>query len=92
MTEKNNPKLREDFQRAFKFCRFEENKSFEEARQEAIRATCALHGGSIHDYADEMNEALKDLCLNHRSLWGDDIKAQDNRWFQHLEKDMKKQS
>ena len=84
MTQKNNPKLREDFQRAFKFCRFEENKSFEDAQQEAIWATCEIHRGSIHDHGDEMNSAFRDLCLNHRELWGDDVRADDNRWFQHF--------
>ena len=86
MADKSNQTLWEDFQRAFKFCRFEERKSFEVARNEAIAATCALHGGSIHNHGDEMNEALKDLCLNHRSLWGDDIQAEDNRWFQFFTK------
>ena len=85
MADKSNQTLREDFQRAFKFCRFEESKSFEVARNEAIAATCALHGGSIHDHADEINEALKDLCLNQKTLWGDDITAQDNRWFLFFE-------
>ena len=86
MANKSNQTLREDFQRAFKFSRFEERKSFEMARNEAIATTCALHGGSIHDHADELNEALRDLCLNHRSLWGDDIRLDDNRWFQHFDK------
>jgi len=86
MAQKTNPTLREDFQRAFKFCRFEENKSFEDARQEAIRATCAIHGGSIHDYAEQISEALKDLCMNQRQLWGKDIRADDNRWFQYFSK------
>jgi hypothetical protein len=88
MIRKTNPTLREDFQRAFKFCRFEENKSFEDARQEAVRATCAIHGGSIHDHGDEMNLALRDLCLNHQELWGDDVRADDNRWFQHFKRKM----
>jgi len=45
-------KLIEDFQRAFKFSRFEEQKTFGDARNEAIEAACALHGGSIHDHAE----------------------------------------
>ena len=40
-------KLIEDFQRAFKFSRFEERKTFEVARNEAIEAACALNSGSI---------------------------------------------
>ena len=80
----NNEKLIEDFQRAFKFSRFEERKTFGDARNEAIEAACALHGGSIHDYAEVFDNALKDLCVNHRGLWGDDIRAEDNRWFQHF--------
>ena len=79
-----NRKIVEDFQRAFKYSRFEESKTFEVARNEAIAATCALHGGSIHDHFEEITEALKDLCLNHRDLWGDDVRAEDNRWFQHF--------
>ena len=75
--------LKADFQRAFKFSRFEEGKSFEIARNEAIEATCALHGGK------KMNQALKDLCMNHRKLWGDDVRADDNRWFQHFDKSEK---
>jgi len=86
MNNQQNMKLREDFQRAFKFSRFEENKTFEVARNEAIAATCALHGGSIHDHSEEMTAALRDLCLNHRDLWGDDVRADDNRWFQHFNK------
>ena len=43
----DNQKLIEDFQRAFKFSRFEERKTFGVARSEAIEAACALHGGSI---------------------------------------------
>ena len=38
--------FKEDFQRAFKYSRFEEQKTFEEARVDAINAACALHGGS----------------------------------------------
>ena len=79
----DNQKLIEDFQRAFKFSRFEERKTFGDARNDAIEATCALHGGSIHDYAEVFDEALRDLCLKHIDLWGDDIRAEDNRWFQH---------
>ena len=79
-------KLIEDFQRAFKFSRFEERKTFGNARNEAVEAACALHGGSIHDHAELFELALKDLCLNHRDLWGDDILLEDNRWFQHFEK------
>ena len=82
----DNQKLIEDFQRAFKFSRFEERKTFGDARNEAIEATCALHGGSIHDHAELFELALKDLCLNHRDLWGDDILLEDNRWFQHFQK------
>ena len=48
----DNQKLIEDFQWAFKFSRFEERKTFGDARNDAIEAACALHGGSIHDYAD----------------------------------------
>lgn len=82
----DNQKLVEDFQRAFKFSRFEENKTFGDARNEAIAATCALHGGSIHDHAEAFDDALRDLCVNCRDLWGDDIRAEDNRWFQHFKK------
>ena len=81
----DNQKLIEDFQRAFKFSRFEERKTFGDARNEAIEAACALHGGSIHDHAEVFDNALRDLCVNHRVLWGDDITAEDNRWFQHYE-------
>ena len=38
------------FKEAFKYSRFEEQKTFEQARVDAINATCALHGGSIHDH------------------------------------------
>ena len=79
-------KLIEDFQRAFKFSRFEERKTFGVARNEAIEAACALHGGSIHDHAEVFEVALEDLCLKQRELWGDDIRPEDNRWFQHFEK------
>ena len=82
----DNQKLIEDFQRAFKFSRFEERKTFGNARNDAIEAACALHGGSIHDHAELFELALKDLCLNHRDLWGDDILLEDNRWFQHFQK------
>lgn len=82
----DNQKLIEDFQRAFRYSRFEERKTFGDARYEAIEAACALHGGSIHDHAEVFELALKDLCLNHRDLWGDDILLEDNRWFQHFEK------
>ena len=82
----DNQKLIEDFQRAFKFSRFEERKTFGDARNNAVEAACALHGGSIHDYAEAFELALKDLCLNHRDLWGDDILLEDNRWFRHFEK------
>ena len=78
--------FKEDFQRAFKYSRFEEQKTFEEARVDAINAACALHGGSIHDHFERMDVALKDLCTSHQSLWGDDISAEDNRWFQHYQK------
>ena len=91
MADKSNPTLREDFQRAFKFCRFEEKKSFEVARNEAIAATCALHGAATHHHAEEFSEALKDLCMNQRELWGDDVRSDDNRWFQHFDKGMKNQ-
>lgn len=37
-----NQKLIEDFQRAFKFSRFEERKTFGDARNKAIEAACAL--------------------------------------------------
>ena len=86
MTQKTHTTPREHFQRAFKFCRFEENKSFEDAQQEAIWATCANHIGSIHDHGDDINVALRDVCLNHRELWGDDVRPDDNRWFQHFKK------
>ena len=86
MANKSNQTLREDFQRAFKFSRFEERKSFEMARNEAIAATCALHGGSIHDHAEEFSAALNDLCMNQRELLGDDVRSDDNRWFQHFTK------
>ena len=78
--------FKEEFQRAFKYSRFEEQKTFEEARVDAINAACALHGGSIHDHFERMDVALKDLCTRHQSLWGDDIRAEDNRWFQHYQK------
>lgn len=87
----DNQKLIEDFQRAFKFSRFEEQKTFGDARNDAIAAACALHGGSIHDHAEVFDNALRDLCVNCRDLWGDDIRAEDNRWFQHYERgDVKK--
>ena len=82
----DNQKLIEDFQRAFSFSRFEVQKTFGDARNDAIAAACALHGGSIHDHAEAFELALKDLCLNHRDLWGDNILLEDNRWFQHFEK------
>ena len=78
--------FKEDFQRAFKYSRFEEQKTFEEARVDAINTACALHGGSIHDHFERIDVALKDLCTSHQSLWGDDIRAEDNRWFQHYQK------
>ena len=80
----DNQKLIEDFQRAFKFSRFEERKTFGDARNDAIAAACSLHGGSIHDHAEAFDKALRDLCMNHRNLWGDDIRGEDNRWFQHF--------
>lgn len=79
-------KISDDFIRAFKYCRFDEQKTFGEARNAAIEAACALHGGSIHDHAKVFDNALRDLCMNHRGLWGDDIRAEDNRWFQHFSK------
>ena len=42
-----NQKLIEDFQRAFKFSRFEERKTFGVARNEAVETACALNSGSI---------------------------------------------
>ena len=87
MEHKLNRKVIEDFQRSFKYSRFEERKSFEEARIGAIEAICALHGGSMHDYHNEMNHALRDLCVNQRQLWKDeDIRPEDNRWFQFFGK------
>ena len=85
----DNDKLIEDFQRAFKFSCFEECKTFGDARNKAMKAACALHGGSIHDHAEVFDNALRDLCVNHRDLWGDDIRAEDNRWFQHFSKEFK---
>ena len=79
-------KISGDFIRAFKYCRFDERKTFGEARNAAIEASCALNGGTIHDHAEVFAIALKDLCINHRGLWGDDIRAEDNRWFQHFSK------
>ena len=79
-------KLIEDFLRAFRFSRFEERKTFGNARNDAIEAACALHGGSIHDHAEAFDNALRDLCVNHKDLWGNDIRAEDNRWFQHFSK------
>ena len=38
----------------------------------------------MHDHFERVDVALKDLCTNQRSLWGDDIRAEDNRWFQHF--------
>ena len=76
--------FKEDFQRAFKYSRFEEQKTFEQARVDAINAACALHSGSIHDHFERVDSALSDLCANQQSLWGDDIRADDNRWFQHF--------
>lgn len=38
----DNKKLIEDFQRAFKFSCFEEQKTFGDARNDAIEAACAL--------------------------------------------------
>ena len=52
--------FKEDFQRALKYGRFEEQKTFEEARVDAINAVCAIHGGSIHDHSQELTDALKD--------------------------------
>lgn len=83
-------RIKEDFLRVFKFSRFEESKTFEEARLEAIQATCSLNGGTIHDHAVIFDNALRDLCLNHRNLWGDDIRAEDNRWFQFFQKQAEK--
>ena len=78
--------FKEDFQRAFKYSRFEEHKTFEEARVDAINSACALHGGSIHDHFERVDFALKDLCTNQQSLWDDDVRADDNRWFQFYSK------
>ena len=50
--------FKEDFQRAFKYSRFEEQKTFEQARIYAINAACALHGGSIHDHFKRVDVAL----------------------------------
>ena len=80
-------RVKEDFVRVFKFSRFEEGKTFGISRDEAIQATCSLNGGTIHDHAEIFDNALRDLCLNHRNLWGDDIRAEDNRWFQFYEKE-----
>ena len=38
----DNQKLIEDFQRVFKFSRFEEQKTFGDARNDAIEVACAL--------------------------------------------------
>ena len=78
--------FKEDFQRAFKYSRFDEQKTFEEARVDAINAACALHGGSIHDHFEKVDVALRDLCNNQQSLWDDDVRADDNRWFQYYSK------
>jgi len=75
----------EDFQRAFKYSRFEERKSFDEARLSAIEAIVGLHKGSIHDYLNEIDFGLRDLCLNQRHLWHQsDIRPDDNRWFKYI--------
>jgi hypothetical protein len=42
----DNQKLIEDFQRAFKYSRFKERRTFGDARNDAITAACALHGGT----------------------------------------------
>ena len=80
----DDKQIKEDFKRAFKYSRFEEQKTFEEARVDAINEVRALHGGSIHDHFERVDVALKDLCINQKSLWGNDIRADDNRWFQHF--------
>ena len=46
----DDKQIKEDFQRAFKYSRFEEQKTFEEARVDVINEVRALHGGSIHDH------------------------------------------
>lgn len=86
MSTAKEKQFKEDFQRAFKYSRFEEQKTFEEARVDAINAACALHGGTIHEHFEGIGLALEDLCLNHQNLWADDIRADDNRWFQHFNK------
>ena len=82
----DDEQFKEDFQRAFKYSRFDEQKTFEEARVDAINAACALHGGSIHDHFKKVDVALRDLCNNQQSLWDDDVRADDNRWFQYYSK------
>ena len=80
-----NKTVIEDFQRAFKYSRFEERKSFDEARLSAIEAIVGLHKGSMHDYLEEIDFGLRDLCNNQRDLWNlSDIRNADNRWFQYF--------
>ena len=54
-------------------------KTFGDACNEAIVAACVLHSGSIHDHTEVFDNALTDLCLNHRDLWGDHIRINDNK-------------
>ena len=77
--------FKEDFQRAFKYSRFEELKTFGDARLDAINAVCSLHGGSIHDHFERVNTALQEFCLNHKENWID-VRPEDHRWFQYFEK------
>nr|BDD47218.1 hypothetical protein 3 [bacterium] len=88
MTQKDlNKTVIEDFQRAFKYSRFEERKPFDEARLSAIETIVSLHKGSMHDYLEEIDFGLRDLCLNNRELWHQsDIRPDDNRWFQYFDK------
>ena len=66
--------FKEDFQRAFKYSRFEEQKTFEEARVDAINEVRALHGGSIHDHFERVNGRLESsgkamkMGLSHKVL------------------------
>ena len=55
----DDKQIKEDFKRAFKYSRFEEQKTFEEARVDAINEVRALHGGSIHDHFERVNGRLE---------------------------------
>ena len=73
--------------RASKYSCFEEQKTFEEARVDAINA------GSVPcmvvqymTISERVDVAWSDLCTKYQSLWVMTLGADDNRWFQHFAK------